>query len=101
MNNVTPFDWLGDRVSQRSALSRPEARGMLRMVLRDCGLQADTVTVAQLKVVVLRALGAALARVKVDAPEQVCAALAQDLESAPLAAPKAEDPADIFGRLGR
>lgn len=99
--NATPFDWLGDCITRHTTLSRTESRGMLRVVLRDCGLQADTVSLSQLAVVVTRALGPALTRVKVAVPEQVCARVLQELQHAHAGAPRGQDAADVFGLMGR
>lgn len=101
MSATELFDWLGDRITQRTQLSRTESRGMLRVVLRECGLQAESLTPAQVKVVVASALGPALQRVKVAAPDQVCSALLADLAGATFHTPGVEDAADVFGRLGR
>lgn len=101
MSPTEVFDWLGDRIGQRASLSRTEARGLLRVALRDVGLQPEGLTVKQAQLLLAHGLEPALTRVKVPKPQEVCLALRTDLEGARFAAAPTEDAADVFGRLGK
>jgi hypothetical protein len=94
------FDWVCDRVTERTELSRSEARGLLRVVLRDFGFSPERVTRAQLTLVITRSLASAMARVKVPSPKTVCEELARDLANADIG-DTPEDAAAVFARLGR
>lgn len=100
MSAPSLFDWFADRIVLRTSLSRVEARGMLRVVLRECGLPVETLAPAQLRPVVQRMLGPALQRVKVAYTDAVCESLLKDLEESPAPSSAGEDAAAVFGRMG-
>ncbi len=97
------FDFLAGALEESTDLDKLEARGTLRIALKQAGLDAKTVTAEQMRVVVERALPAQLASRGVDAAASVCRALATALKGLGSAAPgpAAESPEDVFRRLGR
>jgi hypothetical protein len=82
-----------------SGLSLLEARGTMRLALRDAGMDANTVTAKQLAVVVARVLPRELESRDVRDParmcDQICAALATVEE-----APRTRSALETFERLG-
>ena len=96
------FDWVADAVQRQTGLGRLEARGTVRVALKEGGLTAEELTKRQAAVVLTQLLPAHLgARVKVDAAG-VCAAIAAELVSAEVRPGTAasETPAEVFDRLG-
>ncbi len=99
---VSPvFDLIGSELERRSTLSRIEARGTLRLLLKEAGLEPDGVTTAQMAVVVARLLPKALAKRGVDDADGLCRDLREALSrTSDEPAPK-ESAYDVFERLGR
>ncbi|MFO0569686.1 MAG: hypothetical protein U0263_28815 [Polyangiaceae bacterium] len=92
------FDWLGDELAELSGMSRIEARGTLRLLLKDLGLDPATVTATQLHVVVLRLLAPALEKRKVERADELARALAAELARLP-AEHAADGAYEVFARL--
>jgi hypothetical protein len=95
------FDWICSELERRTDLDRLEARGTIRLALKEAGLQARSVTPEQMKVVLERMLPGELATRGVDDAESLCTALLPDLQaiaSDPGGGPEA--PEDVFRRLG-
>jgi hypothetical protein len=96
------FDWVSGELERRTEMSRLEARGTVRLVLKDAGLDPATVTVTQMSVVIERLLAAALARRRVEEPEELCKVLRSGLEVAAANGkmqPR-ESAYDVFRRFG-
>ncbi len=94
------FDWVAGELQRRTQLSSLEARGTLRLVLKDAGLDATSVAAFQMDVVLKRLMPAALTKRRVAGAPELCAALAADLSSAAIASGPAKDTAyDVFERL--
>lgn len=96
------FDWVSGELERRTEMSRLEARGTVRLVLKEAGLDPGTVTVPQICVVIDRLLPQALARRKVPEPEDLCRTLRSGLEVAAsngLTAPR-ESAYEVFRRFG-
>jgi hypothetical protein len=95
----TAFEAACTRLEQSAALDRLVARGTIRLVLKEAGLDPKTVTGRALAVAVERLLPAALSSRGVAEPERLSASIARVLESIePRAA--GDTPEAIFGRLG-
>lgn len=96
------FDWTSAELERHTSLSRLEARGTVRLVLKTAGLEPGAVTVAQMLVVLARLMAPALsARRVVDAPE-LCEHLMEDLQLAAEGGllTSGESAYDVFERLG-
>ncbi len=94
------FDQVATALESRTTLKRLEARGTLRLALKQAGLSADSVTVDQLRVVIEKLLPGELEARGIDAPAEVCGQLsaeARDLETT--AGPAVDSPESIFARL--
>ncbi len=99
MADATAFDWICAELEAHSSLDRLEARGTVRLALKDAGLEARTVTADQMKVVAERVLPKELAARGVQDPERVCAELIPGLAQLD-AGPGVETPDAVFARLG-
>lgn len=75
------FEWVGQELEKRTALSRLEARGTVRLVLRDAGLEPGTVTVSEMVVVLRRLMTPALEKRRVEDAADVCKRVTELLEA--------------------
>ena len=96
------FDLAADQLEQHTGFSRLEARGTLRIALKDAGLDARSVTPGQLCVVFEKVMPIELESRGVKDAADACSAVIEGLANAPT--PTDEDsPTDldgIFRRLG-
>ena len=99
MRSSPAFEWVCDQVEERTPLDRLEARGTVRLTLRDAGLEARSVTGKELEIVVDRLLSPELAARGVHDPDAICAAMAQLLASLDLGAGDMNTPDALFDRL--
>ena len=99
--SVTPFEVAAVALETASSLDTLEARGTLRLALRNAGLDAKTARVSDLLVVVEKLLPAELAARGVDAAASVCTAVRAALKAqeAQLAGTTEASPADILRRI--
>ncbi|MBX3128478.1 MAG: hypothetical protein KF718_17285 [Polyangiaceae bacterium] len=95
------FEWVSAELEARTALSRIEARGTLRLVLKNVGLEPASVSVHQMQVVVERLLPAALGKRRVGEASALCRELAADLvaHAQQHAEVVAESAYDVFERM--
>ena len=75
------FGWTCDRLESDTSLNRLEARGTVRLALKAAGLKAESVTSAQMAVVVRKVLLGELTSRGIDSAEEKCRVLAASLES--------------------
>ena len=102
MADSAVFDWVCGELEQRSSLDRLEARGTIRLALKQAGLDAGSVTPDQIKVVLEKLLPEELrARGVADESESV-RSLASGTErfDAGDARAIADSPDEVFRRLG-
>jgi hypothetical protein len=96
------FDWMASALEARTTLSRIEARGTVRHILRDAGLTPEHVTRGQLLIVLAALAPRHLRAAAIPDPEGVCERIRVDLRSAVIdESSTAEAPDEIFDRLGR
>ena len=96
------FDWICAELEARSSLNRLEARGTVRLALRESGLDPAAVTGEQIRVVIERILPGELGARGIESAEELCNGLAVAIGAANLDdAPSPDDsPEAIFDRLG-
>lgn len=95
------FEFIAARIQELTDLDQLEARGTLRIALKEAGLDPRSVTVEHMSVMLERTMPRELAARGVDAPEALCAGLVatlKDYEAAEEAG--GESPEDVFRRLG-
>jgi hypothetical protein len=99
VKEASNFDRVAEKLEECSALNRLEARGTVRIALKDSGFDAKSVASDQLRVVIERLLPQHLRDRGVPAPEEVCQLL---VDSIPKEAPgdTNDSPEAIFARLG-
>jgi hypothetical protein len=97
----TAFERSCAELEQATSFDARSARGTVRLALKEAGLDSREVTSAQMIVVVKRVLPLELKRRGVKDADQVCSAIAGQLDvlapSSPVAGSSAED---VFRRLG-
>jgi hypothetical protein len=95
------FEWLCQAIEADTSLARLEARGTVRIALKEAGLEAGTVTPAELAVVVAKVLPHELRQRGVTNEVALCSRLSAGLRSLDFGpAPEADTPDAIFRRLG-
>jgi hypothetical protein len=99
MATSTAFEWLCEELEKATTLDRLEARGTVRIALKQAGLEVTTVTGDQLAVVLERVLPGELSGRGIEGAEGVCQQVATRLGEIP-ASPSSQDaPEDVFERL--
>jgi hypothetical protein len=103
MADSRAFEWTCGELESASLLNRLEARGTVRLALKEAGLEAGRVTPGQMGVVTERILPGELRNRGVEDAEGICDALTSGLRDLPaLEAEGAhETPEDVFRRLSR
>lgn len=94
------FEFVCGEIEQRTSLGRLEARGTVRLALKEAGLAANSVGVREMQVVLDRVLPAALASRGIEGGAELCGAIRAGTTRLQDAGHAAETPEAIFGRLG-
>jgi len=101
VSDAAAFDWLCTELESRSSLDRLEARGTVRIALKQSGLDVRSVSADQMKVVIEKVLPAELLARGVDDGDGICEGLVQSIKSQDLGGDQAtQSPDEIFRRLG-
>jgi hypothetical protein len=100
MTPASLFDWISDQVEQATNWSRLEARGTVRLALKELGLDPRTVRKREVTAAVRIALGPALMSRRVTNASAVCEELIRRLEVVDIE-PVADSPEEIFRRIAR
>ena len=95
------FDLVADELEQRTDLAKLEARGTVRLALREAGLDARSATLEQMTVLLERVLPKEMITRGVEDAEQICQAILAAVSSsgASAATLDSESPEAIFRRL--
>ncbi len=94
------FDFLAERLEDSSPLDRLQARGTLRIAMKEAGLEARSVGRDQARVVLERVLPRELLSRGITEADVVCKRLVASLADAPDDVIEAEGPEAVFARLG-
>ena len=94
------FNWVCSELESRTTLDRLEARGTVRLALKQAGLESRSVTSAQLRVVLQKVLPVELRARGIDDEALVCEALADGVLSIEAGDVTHESPDEVFRRLG-
>ena len=99
VKETTDFDLLCEKLEELTSFNRLEARGTMRIALKESGLEAKTVRAEQLKVVVERVLAQHLRDRGIEDGERICSQLIRALPSRD-GVDSSDSPEAIFERLG-
>jgi hypothetical protein len=96
------FDYVCREIERTTKLDAPVARGTARLAVKEAGLDPETVSAAQLKVVVQELLPRELQSLRIDGVEALCEQLAEALERDIFedGADRAGSAASVLERLG-
>jgi hypothetical protein len=100
MADSTAFDTLCQALEEHSSFDRLEARGTVRLALKNAGLDPRTVSPSQLEVVVDKLLPKELETRGVSDIDAVCRSLHQALTTIDDVGGGGDSPEDVFARLG-
>jgi hypothetical protein len=95
------FDFIADEIENRTTLGKLEARGTVRLALKENGFDPETITAKQMAVVLEIVLPDELAERGVDDAEPICSSLARSLKEFGEAVEEqgSASPESIFARL--
>jgi len=101
MADAPAFDWVCSELERRTSLDRLEARGTVRLALKQAGLDSRSLTPEQLEVVLEKVMPGELAARGVADAADVCRALRPGLQrlAADASRPGGETPEEVFRRL--
>lgn len=99
MSDAPAFEHVCEEIEARTALDRLQARGTVRLALKEAGLDPGSVSPVQLAVVLQRVLPAALGARGVQDAASLCDALRTSLRGI-AAGPATDTPEAVFARLG-
>jgi hypothetical protein len=95
------FERVCEELERRTSFDRLEARGTVRIALKQAGLEPRTVTPEQMKVVVERVLPSELKARGVEDEAAVCDGIAAVLAKLDTGStPHPDSPDEVFRRLG-
>lgn len=100
--NSKLFDLAAEHLEQRTSLDRLEARGTLRLALKEAGLEPRSLTLEQLGVVFERILPGELQTRGVDGAASICGAVMKEVMNSPEvdARDRSGGVDEVFRRLG-
>ncbi len=93
------FDFICEQLEQRTSLDRLEARGTVRLTLKQAGLDARSVSAQQMGVAVDKLLPGELESRGIEGAAQHCTAIKTGLATLEVG-PSSETPEAVFERLG-
>lgn len=100
MADSAAFEWLCHELEAATSLSKPEARGTVRITLKEAGLKASSVTADQVAVVLRRVLPRELSSLGVDDAQAICERLCDRTGEIRESGDAATDsPESVFTRL--
>ena len=100
MASPTAFEWTCAELERLTFLDTLEARGTVRISLKEAGLEARSASPHELSVVVGRILARELRARGIENAAEVCENLVVGLKSQGSAPSVGESPEEVFKRLG-
>ena len=96
------FEFIAAKIEGRTGLDKLEARGTLRIALKEAGLDSRGVTTEQMSVMLQKTMPAELVARGIEAAEGLCLELVTALEANSFGEPRdaPESPEEVFRRLG-
>jgi hypothetical protein len=101
MADASVFDFVCEELERATSLSLLEARGTVRLALKAAGVEARSVSVAQIRVILDKLIPGELRKRGCDDADSVCRDIGTRLASRSFDAAGAGDsPEAVFARLG-
>ena len=98
------FDFVAGALEERTDLAKLEARGTVRLALKEAGLDARSVTTEQIGVMLQKVMPAEIRSRGIDNADEICEGILTALKTkapADSAGPAPESPEAIFRRLAQ
>ena len=99
MADAAAFDWVCTELEEKTSLDRLEARGTVRIALKEAGLDSRSLTPDQMKVVLEKVLPKELQSRGVEDAFELCSGLASGVVSLAAGGSAVETPEEVFRRL--
>jgi hypothetical protein len=98
----TVFEFVAEKLEQATDLDRLEARGTVRLALKQAGLDAKTLSAVQMNVILEKVLPDELSARGVEQAASICTNLTQDLKGfrGDTSEADASSPEAVFKRIG-
>ena len=93
------FEWVAAELAAATPLNELEARGTVRLALKQAGLEARTVDAVQMAVVLRQVLPVELSNRGIDDGEAVCSGMVSRIPRDAADAAAGESPEQVFQRL--
>ncbi|MCG8591352.1 MAG: hypothetical protein MJE66_18820 [Proteobacteria bacterium] len=93
------FEFVANALEQETGFTQLEARGTLRLALREAGLNGASATRSQMIVVIEKILPGELRSRGIEAPEEKAQTLLRGLAGARFESDAEDTPADMFRRI--
>ncbi len=101
MSESQVFDPVAERLENATSLTRLEARGTLRLTLKEAGFDAGNIRPAEIRVAIERLLPVELEVRGIEDAQNVCGELVSFVDTLSTAPQSSEEsPEEIFRRLG-
>jgi hypothetical protein len=97
----TIFDFVAEEIEQKTELAKLEARGTVRLALKEAGFEVGGITTEQMAVLLERVMPAELASRGVENAESICSSLAASIKEFRDAVEEhgSASPESVFARL--
>ena len=97
----TIFDFVAEEIERQTELAKLEARGTVRLALKEAGFNASGITTEQMAVVLERVMPSELAARGVENAESICSSLATSIKEFKDAVEEhgSASPESVFARL--
>ncbi len=98
---IAIFDLVAEEIERKTDLAKLEARGTVRLALKEAGFNASGITTEQMAVVLERVMPGELASRGVENAESICSSLARSIKEFKDAVEEHENssPESVFARL--
>jgi hypothetical protein len=102
MADSPAFCWVCEEIERVTCLNRLEARGTVRLTLKEAGFDPGSVNRVQMRTILEKMMPGQLESKGIEEASSLCSEMAAALDSAELGdgTPVAESPEEIFQRLG-
>jgi hypothetical protein len=103
MADSPAFCWVCDELEKVTSLNRLEARGTVRLTLKEAGFEPGAVNRVQMRTILERMMPTKLESQGIEGASSLCDEMAVAFDAAELgeATPISESPEEVFQRLGR
>ena len=100
MAEASAFEFVCAEIEQATSLNALEARGTVRLALKSAGVDARSVSAAQLKVILDKLIPGELKKRGCEDAENLCKQIATRMAGRSFEAAGPESPEAVFARLG-